>query len=75
MKENEEVTIEEYELTNINLDGYYVIELKDGTVSKIYPNKKEKVDYIEKNGRKIKLSNEVQKAVLSSIREYERDGI
>lgn len=73
----EEVTLNEYELTNIGIDGYYVVELKDGTISKIYPRKEGRrtVDYIEKDGKMVKLSYEVQKAVMSSIREYERYGI
>lgn len=75
MKENKEITLEEYELTNINLDGYYVVKLKDGTISKIYPNKQEKTDYIEKDGKRIRLSKEVRNVVLASIREYERYGI
>ncbi len=75
MKENKEITLEKYELTNINLDGYYVVKLKDGTISKIYPNKQEKTDYIEKDGKRIRLSKEVRNVVLASIREYERYGI
>ncbi len=75
LENNKEITLEEYELTNINLYGYYVVKLRDGTVSKIYPNKQEKTDYIEKDGKKIRLSKEVRNAVLASIREYERYGI
>lgn len=73
----EEITLNEYKLTNIGIDGYYVVVLKDGIISKIYPRKEGRrtVYYIEKDGKMIKLSYEVQKSVMSSIREYERYGI
>ena len=76
-KTADEITVEEYELTNIGLDGYYIIKLKDGTISKIYPQKEGRkiVDYIEKDGKMVKLSYEVQKIVISQIKEYERYGI
>ena len=69
----EEITKEDYVLTNINLEGYYVIKLKDGNSYKIY--KEGKKDYILKNNKKIYLDKQVQNLVLSSIREYERYGI
>lgn len=69
----EKITKEDYILTNINLDGYYVIELKDGKSYKIY--KEGKKDYILKDNRKIYLDKQVRNLVLSSIREYERYGI
>lgn len=68
-----EITFDDYELTNLNLDGYYVVRLKDGMSYKIY--KEGKRDYIIKNNKKIYLSAEVRKAVLLDIREYERYGI
>lgn len=71
---SEEITKDDYVLTNINLNGYYVIQLKNDDESyKIY--KEGKRDYILKNSKKIYLSDEVRKFVLASIREYERYGI
>lgn len=69
----EEITFDDYELTNINPDGYYVVRLKDDKEYKIY--KEGKRDYIVKDNKKIYLSVEVRKRVLSDIREYERYGI
>lgn len=68
-----EITRKEYVLTNINRDCYYVIRLTDDKEYIIY--KEGKKDYIIKDGEKIYLDDEVRKAVLSSIREYERYGI
>ena len=72
--ENKEITIDDYELTNINLNGYYVIRLKNDDESyKIYKDGKR--DYILKDNKKIYLSDEVRKIVLANIKEYERYGI
>ena len=73
MLSEEEITKEDYILTNINLDGYYVIRLKDNKEYKIY--KEGKRDYILKDNKKIYLDEQVRNWVLSSIREYERYGI
>ena len=67
---NKEITREEYVLTNINKDCYYVVRLKDDKEYIIY--KEGKRDYIVKDGEKIYLNDDVRQAVLSSIREYER---
>ena len=73
----EEITLKDYELTNIGTDRYFRVRLKDGNEYKIYPKKENGkiVDYIEKDGKMIRLSKEVQKIVLAEIREYERRGI
>ena len=73
MSEADEIQLEEYELTNIDIEGYYVVRLKDGNSYRIYKDGDR--DYILKDGKEIYLSNEVRKAVLSNIREYERYGI
>jgi len=70
---SEEITKEDYVLTNLNLEGYYVIKLNDGNSYKIY--KEGNKDYILKDNRKIYLSYEVRNWVLSEIRQYERYGI
>lgn len=67
------ITKNDYILTNINLDGYYVIKLKDNKSYKIY--KEGKNDYILIDNKKCYLDEEVRKIVLSNIREYERYGI
>lgn len=73
----EEITLEDYQLTNLGLDGFYRVRLKDGEEYKIYSKKENRkiVDYIKKDDKMIKLSKEVQKIVLAEIREYERYGI
>ena len=73
MSKADEIEKEDYILTNINLDGYYVIKLRDGNSYKIY--KEGSRDYIFKDNKKIYLDKQVQNMVLSSIREYERYGI
>lgn len=73
MSKADEITKEDYVLTNINLDGYYVIKLRDGNSYKIY--KEGSRDYILKDNKKIYLDKQVRNWVLSSIREYERYGI
>ena len=67
------ITKEDYVLTNINAEGYYVIRLKDNKEYIVY--KEGEKDYILKDNKKVYLDKEVRKMVLSSIREYERYGI
>ena len=67
------ITKEDYVLTNLNAEGYYVIRLKDNKEYIVY--KEGLRDYILKDNKKIYLGEEVRKMVLSSIREYERYGI
>lgn len=73
----EEVTKDDYVLTNINLDCYYVIRLKDDKEYIVYRKKENGkiIYYILKNDEEIPLSKEVLDMHLSAIREYERDGI
>lgn len=77
--DKEEITLNDYVLTNINIDTRgYVIRLKDNKEYQVYvknPRGQKAYDYILKDGKEIKLSNEVRKIVLSEIREYERYGI
>lgn len=76
-KTADEITLNDYLLTNLGLDGYYRIKLKDNQTYKIYPRKEGRStrDYINKDEKWIRLSYEVQKVVMSCIREYERYGI
>lgn len=75
----EEITLNDYVLTNINIDTRgYIIRLKDNKEYQVYvkkPKGQKSYDYIVKDGKEIKLSDEVRKIVLSEIREYERYGI
>ena len=74
----EEITLEDYVLTNIGLDGYYVIRLKDEKEYIVYrrkPRGQKAINYILKDGEEIPVSKDVIKLFLSSIREYERYGI
>ncbi len=73
MSKADEITKEDYVLTNINLEGYYVIKLKESNSYKIY--KEGSRYYILKDNKKVYLDKQVQNLVLSSIREYERYGI
>ena len=77
--DKEEITLNDYLLTNINLDTRgYVIRLKDNKEYQVYvkkPRGQKSYDYIVKDGKEIKLSDEVRKIVLSEIREYERYGV
>ena len=75
----EEITLNDYVLTNINIDTRgYIIRLKDNKEYQVYvkkPKGQKSYDYIVKDGKEIKLSDEVRKIVLSEIRKYERYGI
>lgn len=74
-----EITLDDYVLTNINIETKgYVIRLKDDKEYQIYvkrPRREKSYYHIIKNGKEIKLSDEVRKIVLSEIREYEKYGI
>lgn len=77
--DKEEITLNDYVLTNININTRgYVIRLKDNKEYQVYVKKlrgQKSYDYIVKDGKEIKLSDELRKIVLSEIREYERYGI
>ena len=77
--DKEEITLNDYVLTNINIDTKgYVIRLKDNKEYQVYvkkPRGQKPYDYIIKDGKEIKLSDEVRKIVLSEIRVYEKYGI
>ncbi len=79
MEIEKEITLDDYVLTNINIDTKgYTIRLKDNEEYQIYvkkPRGQKAYDYIIKDGKEIKLSKKVRDIVLSEIREYERYGI
>lgn len=74
-----EITLDDYVLTNINIDTRgYVIRLKDNKEYQVYrkkPRGQKTYYHIIKDGEEIRLSKEVQNIVLSEIREYETYGI
>ena len=67
------ITMKEYVLTNLHLDGCFAIRLKDGKEYVCY--KKENTHFIKKDNEEILLDDEVNKCFMSSVREYERYGI
>lgn len=73
------ITMDDYVLTNINHEtGYYTIRLKDDNEYVVYYRKekgKKTYNFIKKDGKEISLSDEVVKAHLSAIREYQVSGI
>lgn len=79
MEIEKEITLDDYVLTNINIDTKgYTIRLKDNKEYQIYvkkPRGQKAYDCIIKDGKEIKLSKKVRDIVLSEIREYERYGI
>lgn len=76
---NEEITLDDYVLTNINLETKgYVIRLKDNKEYQLYvkkPRGQKSYDYIVKDNKEIKLSKEVRNIVMREIRVYEKYGI
>lgn len=78
MKENE-ITKKDYILTNLHPDdGGYYIRLTDNKEYQLYHKKtqgQKLYHYIKKDNQEMRLNKEVEKMVLSSIKEYERYGI
>lgn len=75
----EEITLNDYVLTNVSLEtGYFTIRLKDNKEYIVYLKKeagKKQVNFIEKDGRKIPLSDEVVKVHLEEVKAYQHGGI
>ena len=73
------ITMNDYVLTNINHEtGYYTIRLKDNNEYIVYYRKekgKKTYNFIKKDSKEIPISDEVVKAHLSAIREYQISGI
>lgn len=70
-----EITIEDYVLTNINLETLcFTIRLKDNKEHIVYRQKGKK-DFIIKDNIEMPLSDEVKKIHLSEIRTYQQSGI
>ena len=73
------ITLEDYVLTNIDLEtGYFTIRLKDDKeyiVKKKKEKGKKQVNFIKKNGKEIPLSDEVVKLHLAEVKVYQREGI
>lgn len=75
----EEITLNDYVLTNIDLEtGYFTIRLKDDKEYIVYYKKekgKKQVNFIKKDGKEIPLTDEVVKIHLAEVRVYQREGI
>ncbi len=73
------ITLEDYVLTNIDLEtGYFTIRLKDDKEYIVFYKKekgKKQVNFIKKNGKEIPLSDEVVKLHLAEVKVYQREGI
>lgn len=71
--------MDDYVLTNIDhKTGYYTIRLKDDNEYIVYYRKekgKKTYNFIQKDGKEIPLNDEVVKAHLSAVREYQISGI
>lgn len=73
------ITMDDYVLTNIDHEtGCYTIRLKDDNEYIVYYRKekgKKTYNFIKKDSKEIPISDEVVKAHLSAIREYQISGI
>lgn len=75
---NREITMDDYVLTNIDhKTGYFTIRLKDNKEYIVWFKKEngKTINFIKKDGDKILLSDDVVKAHLSAVREYQVSGI
>lgn len=70
----EEISLKDYVLTNINLNGYFTIRLTDNKEYIVYKGKNGK-DYIVKDNKEIPLSKEVKNIHLGEVRVYQNEGI
>ena len=74
----DKITLNDYVLTNIDLEtGYFTIRLKDNKEYIVYLKRENGkiVNYIEKDNRQILLSDEVAKIHLEEIKIYQKSGI
>lgn len=67
------ITLEDYVLTNLHLDGHFAIRLNDGKEYICY--KKRNTHFIKKDNKEILLDEEVNKLFMASVREYNMSGI
>lgn len=75
---NREITMDDYILTNIDhKTGCFTIRLKDNKEYMVWHKIEngKTINFIEKDGDKILLSDDVVKAHLSAVREYQVSGI
>lgn len=80
LKEKDKITLNEYELTNIDTESRcFTIRLKnDGeyiVYSRKLANQKKPIHYIKKDGKEFILDEAVVKLYISEVREYNRYGI
>lgn len=71
----QEITLDDYILTNIDVEtGYFTIRLKDEKEYIVYRGKGSK-DFIIKDNIEIPLSDEVKKIHLEEVKTYQISGI
>lgn len=78
MNETEKITLNEYELTNIDLKNHcFTIRLKNNEEYIVYSRKKDrrKIYFIKKDGKELVLDDDVKKCYISEVRLYNRVGI
>lgn len=72
---NKEITLDDYILTNIDVEaGYFTIRLKDEKEYTVYRRKGSK-DFIIKDNIEIPLSDEIKKIHLEEVKTYQISGI
>ena len=75
---NKKITLNDYVLTNIDLEtGYFTIRLKDNKEYIVYLKKQngKTINYIEKDNMQMPLSDEVVKIHLEEVKTYQKSGI
>lgn len=78
MSEADKITLNEYELTNIDLKNHcFTIRLKNNEEYIVYSRKKDrrKIYFIKKDGKELVLDDDVKKCYISEVRLYNRVGI
>lgn len=73
-----EITLNDYVLTNIDLEtGYFTIRLKDNKEYIVYAKKEngKTINFIEKDNEETPLTEEVSRIHLEEIRTYQISGI
>lgn len=76
--EEEKITLNEYELTNVDLKNHcFAIRLKNNEEYIVYSRKKDrrKIFFIKKDGKELVLDDDVKKCYITEVRLYNRVGI
>ena len=73
MSKADEIQIEDFKWTNVNLKGQFGIVLGDDRFYVVHRGRGK--EWIEKDGNKIFLSEKVSQVHRAQVREYQREGI